>query len=197
MRKFAGKLLVVAVVFLTPLYVSSCASKPKPQAENAPLSEEEQARQEKLKEQAATEEKIKSEEMERKRALEEQKLVKEREAEAVSPEFIEKLEMVHFDFDKSEIKPQDRAILEKNAEIIKAHPTVHVVIEGHCDERGTDEYNLALGERRANSARDFLVNLGADASQLSTVSMGLEKPIDPGHNEAAWSKNRRAQFLQK
>jgi peptidoglycan-associated lipoprotein len=70
-----------------------------------------------------------------------------------------------------------------------------VTIEGHCDERGTDEYNIALGERRANSAKRYLVNLGVDSSRLETVSYGEEKPVDSGHNEAAWKKNRRAHFV--
>ena len=72
---------------------------------------------------------------------------------------------------------------------------MNLVIEGHCDERGTNEYNMALGDRRARSARDFLVNLGVDASRISTVSYGEEKPADPGKTEEAWAKNRRAQFV--
>ena len=77
------------------------------------------------------------------------------------------------------------------------NPDAAVTIEGHCDERGTNEYNIALGERRANSARDFLVNLGTDLTRLTTISLGEEKPMDPGHNEDAWSKNRRAHFVLK
>jgi peptidoglycan-associated lipoprotein len=70
-----------------------------------------------------------------------------------------------------------------------------IVIEGHCDERGTAEYNIALGERRAKSVKRYLINLGVDSSQLSTISYGEERPADPGHNEAAWAKNRRAEFV--
>jgi peptidoglycan-associated lipoprotein len=75
------------------------------------------------------------------------------------------------------------------------HPTVKIQIEGHCDERGTNEYNLALGERRANSAKKYLISLGMPADQISTISYGEEKPLDPGHNEEAWAKNRRGHFI--
>ena len=75
------------------------------------------------------------------------------------------------------------------------NPQKEVVIEGHCDERGTEEYNIALGERRANSAKKYLINLGVNPSQLSTISFGEEKPADPGHNEEAWAKNRRDEFV--
>jgi peptidoglycan-associated lipoprotein len=77
---------------------------------------------------------------------------------------------------------------------MKANPNIKARIEGHCDERGTNEYNLALGDRRANSAKEFLLNLGIAENRLTTISHGEEKPIDPGHDEAAWAKNRRAQF---
>jgi peptidoglycan-associated lipoprotein len=75
------------------------------------------------------------------------------------------------------------------------HPTIKIQIEGHCDERGTSEYNLALGERRANSAKKYLISLGMPADRISTISYGKEKPLDPGHNEEAWSKNRRDHFI--
>ena len=104
------------------------------------------------------------------------------------------LEMVHFEFDQSRITEQGRVVLEGNAEIIKQNPGVIVQIEGHCDERGTGDYNLALGQRRAKSTRDYLINLGVDPSVLVTISYGEEQPLDPRHNEDAWAKNRRAQF---
>ena len=77
---------------------------------------------------------------------------------------------------------------------MKSNPSVMVKIEGHCDERGTIEYNLSLGEKRAKAAKDFLIDLGIDAGRISTISYGKERPVDPGHNEAAWAKNRRAAF---
>ena len=98
---------------------------------------------------------------------------------------------VFFDFDKSNIRPDQRATLEKQAAWLKAYPQVKLTIEGHCDERGTREYNLALGERRANSVKDFLVALGINPDRLQTISYGKERPVALGHNEAAWAQNRR------
>jgi peptidoglycan-associated lipoprotein len=106
--------------------------------------------------------------------------------------------IIYFEFDKSRLLSQARKTLEKNAELlredIKENPKLKLLIDGHCDERGTNEYNLALGERRAFSARDYLISLGIPANILYTKSWGEEKPADPGHNEEAWSRNRRAEF---
>lgn len=102
---------------------------------------------------------------------------------------------IHFDFDKYNIRSGDAEILKENAEWFKNNPGKRVRIEGHCDERGSVEYNLVLGQKRADSAKAFLVNLGIDPNLLETVSYGKERPIDPGHNEEAWAKNRRAHFL--
>jgi peptidoglycan-associated lipoprotein len=105
------------------------------------------------------------------------------------------LEDIHFDFDRYDIRPDAREILIKNAEWLKANPNIQVLIEGHCDERGTNEYNMALGERRANAAKSYLISLGISANRMRSISYGEEMPIDPGHNEIAWAKNRRAHFL--
>jgi peptidoglycan-associated lipoprotein len=105
------------------------------------------------------------------------------------------LEDVHFDFDKYDIRPDAREILIKNAEWLKSNPNIQVLIEGHCDERGTNEYNMALGERRANAAKSYLISLGISSNRMRSISYGEEMPIDPGHNEIAWEKNRRAHFL--
>jgi peptidoglycan-associated lipoprotein len=102
---------------------------------------------------------------------------------------------VFFAFDSSEIDGPAQQALNANAEIMKKYPTWVVTIEGHTDERGTAEYNLALGERRAMAARTYLVSLGLSGDRLRTVSYGKEFPFDPGHDEAAWAKNRRAQFV--
>lgn len=102
---------------------------------------------------------------------------------------------INFDFDKYNIRPGDAEILKSNLDWFKANPGKKVRIEGHCDERGTIEYNLVLGQKRADSTKSYLVNLGVDKTRLETVSYGKEKPVDPGHNEAAWAKNRRAYFL--
>ena len=104
------------------------------------------------------------------------------------------LKTVYFDYDKSDLSDGTRAALQSNADWLKANPKRAIAIEGHCDERGTVEYNLALGQRRAASVKDYLVTLGVAADRLRTVSYGKERPADPGHDESAWSKNRRAEF---
>ena len=99
---------------------------------------------------------------------------------------------VFFDLDKSDLKPEARRTLERQAAWLKQYGNVAVTIEGHCDERGTREYNLALGERRANSAKNYLINSGIAAARVTTISYGKERPVALGSNEAAWSQNRRA-----
>tara|TARA_Y100001960_G_C14704579_1_gene843639 strand:- start:82 stop:660 length:579 start_codon:yes stop_codon:yes gene_type:complete len=101
---------------------------------------------------------------------------------------------IYFDFDKSDIRPDMRTILDKNARFMMSYPSVLIQIEGHCDERGTVEYNIALGHRRSQATKDYLISLGVDASRIDTVSYGEERPADSGHDESAWSKNRRAKF---
>ena len=115
----------------------------------------------------------------------------------ISVEIVEKvtLETIYFDFDKSDLREADREILTRNAGIMLGKLKANVQIEGHCDERGSAEYNLALGERRARSSMKYLVTLGVAAERLSIISYGKEKPADQGHDEEAWAKNRRAQFV--
>jgi peptidoglycan-associated lipoprotein len=105
------------------------------------------------------------------------------------------LRPVMFELDSSDLSAAAQKTLEANAIVLKKYATWAVTVEGHCDERGTAEYNLALGERRAVAARAYLVSLGISADRLRTVSYGKEFPFDPGHDEAAWSKNRRAHFV--
>ena len=105
------------------------------------------------------------------------------------------LQPVFFFFDSSDVNDPSRATLQANAGVLKKYPSWVVTIEGHCDERGTAESNLALGERRAVSARTSLVSLGLDANRLRTVSYGSEFPFDPAHQETAWGRNRRAHFV--
>jgi len=104
-------------------------------------------------------------------------------------------ERVFFDFDKSVLKLEGQALLKKKADWLKANPATKMLIEGNTDERGTAEYNLALGERRAESAKKFLVDLGIDAKRISTISYGEERPLDPRKNEEAWAKNRNDGFV--
>ena len=105
------------------------------------------------------------------------------------------LQPIFFDLDSSEVSEAGRGILQVSAAVLKKNPSWVVTIEGHCDERGTAEYNLALGERRAVSVRTYLVSLGIDANRLRTISYGSEFPFDPAHVESAWSRNRRAHFV--
>lgn len=104
---------------------------------------------------------------------------------------------IFFDFDSSALSDEAQEQLKQNAAWMQNHPLPAVTVEGHCDERGTDEYNIALGERRAEAARNYLVTLGVGGSRLTAVSFGEEKPFDPGHNEEAWAKNRRDHFVTK
>jgi peptidoglycan-associated lipoprotein len=105
------------------------------------------------------------------------------------------LKRVHFDFDRYEIRVSDTAVLKENAAVLKKFPEVKIQIEGHCDERGTNEYNLALGERRANSTRQYLLSLGVEAGRISIISYGEERPLEAAHEEESWGKNRRADFI--
>ena len=102
--------------------------------------------------------------------------------------------IIYFDFDKSDIRSDMRAVLDKKGRFLMSNPTYLIQIEGHCDERGTVEYNIALGHRRSQATKDYLISLGVDASRIDTVSYGEERPSDSGHDESAWSKNRRAKF---
>jgi peptidoglycan-associated lipoprotein len=106
-------------------------------------------------------------------------------------------EKIYFDYDKAELKPEAQAILEKKAKFLQVNSSYSLTIEGNCDERGTNEYNLALGERRADAAKKFLASQSISESRITTISFGEEKPVDQRHNEAAWSKNRRDEFKLK
>ncbi|MBN2244658.1 MAG: peptidoglycan-associated lipoprotein Pal [Candidatus Aminicenantes bacterium] len=105
------------------------------------------------------------------------------------------LKDIHFEFDKYSIPLKEAEILRENCALLKNHSGMKFQIEGHCDERGTGEYNLALGERRANSTKKYLVSLGIEPGRISTISYGEERPLDQGRNEEAWTKNRRAHFV--
>ncbi len=105
------------------------------------------------------------------------------------------LKPVFYDYDKADLRTDARDVLAANAAWLKSHATVAFTIEGHCDERGTAQYNLALGDRRANAAKEYLVSLGIDAGRVKTVSYGKERPFATGHDEDSWAKNRRAHFV--
>ena len=105
------------------------------------------------------------------------------------------LRPLFFELDSSDVSSDGQQILQANAAVLKKYPTMQITIEGHCDERGTAEYNLALGERRALAAKNYLVSLGVAADKVKTVSYGKEFPFDPGHDDSAWKNNRRAHFV--
>ena len=124
---------------------------------------------------------------------------RQREADAAAGRASEEVRntlasMIHFDYDKSNIRSDDMGTLDQKVAILQANPELRIRIGGHCDERGSDEYNLALGNRRAQSAKQYLVSHGIDASRIETQSWGEEKPLVDGHDESAWSKNRRDEF---
>lgn len=102
---------------------------------------------------------------------------------------------VYFDYDRYTLSPQAKEILKSKAAFLKSHTDMALRIQGNCDERGTTEYNMALGERRARSAQEYLISLGVSKGRITTVSYGEERPVDPGHDENAWSKNRNDQFI--
>lgn len=105
------------------------------------------------------------------------------------------LKTIYFDYDQYDLRTDAREMLASNVAWLKSNARWRLLIEGHCDERGTNEYNMALGDRRANAAKSYLVSAGVDASRVRTISYGEERPADPGHDETAWAKNRRAEFI--
>jgi peptidoglycan-associated lipoprotein len=131
----------------------------------------------------------------------EEKPVVKKEEPAPAPVVVSKVpdvvmqEDIYFEFDKSTLTPAAQDNLLRKAEWLRENPDATVTIEGNCDERGTNEYNLALGDRRAESAKAFLGDLGIDPARMTTISYGEERPVDPRHNEEAWAKNRRAHFV--
>jgi peptidoglycan-associated lipoprotein len=102
---------------------------------------------------------------------------------------------IYFDFDQYDLRPDAQTVLDRKVAFLNENGSVRVQIEGHCDERGTNAYNMALGERRANAAKQYLTTAGVSAGRLSTISYGEERPADPGHSEAAWARNRRDHFV--
>ena len=149
---------------------------------------------------AATEAQLREEELKKQREREEAAIKEEaaRKEDAAKREASVREEFentdIHFDFDQFSLTNEAREILAKKSSWLQGHTDLKIKIEGHCDERGSNEYNMALGERRADSAMKYLVTAGVEASRVSTISYGEEKPLDPGHNEDAWAKNRRAHF---
>ena len=192
-----NKWIILAMVLIVPamIFTVSCAKKTVETAPATDTSAADAARQAELDKQA---------EMERQKKLEEERLAAERadklKAEAMQRDLMMAKnrflnEHVYFDFDDSTLTYQAQEVLKQKAVWLRDNPDANVVIEGHCDERGTNAYNLALGERRAESAKSFLANLGISGARITTISYGEEKPVDMGKTEEAWAKNRRAAFV--
>ena len=187
------KTLSIAALFVTAvslmLIMTSCAKKTSIAEQRDPLSQP-QIVEEKMKAQEeAMQETIETASAEQTRQAVMEKTRKDKERNA----FITK--DVYFDFNKSVIRPNMVPLLIHKTDWLQKNPDMSVIIEGHCDERGTDAYNKALGDRRAESVKNFLVSLGISANRLNTVSYGEERPIAIGQNEASWAKNRRTQFV--
>jgi peptidoglycan-associated lipoprotein len=195
-------IISLALIFIIPglLFTASCAKKTV-QTETTVAAPEAGEDEAVIRARTAAEEAKRAEmeaqlEAERQKALEEQRMKDQpakRAMMAATNQFLN--EDIYFEFDSSALLSMGQDILKRKADWLRKNPDAYVVIEGHCDERGTNEYNLALGDRRASSAKTFLVDLGISGSRLKTISYGEERPVDPGHNEEAWAKNRRAHFV--
>jgi len=157
-------------------------------AEGEKQLREESLREEELRQKALREQALREKAMQEEEA---RKAAAAREAALKGS----KLEAVLFEFDQWSIREDQKQIMVKNGEWLKANPDTKVRLEGHCDERGTAEYNLALGQKRAEAVKAFLEGLGIASQRMSTISYGEERPLDPAHNEAAWVKNRRVDIL--
>lgn len=195
--------LALAVIIPGLLFTGACAKKvvkSEPTVTTTQPTEDKSAIEaaRKAEEQRKAQEAARQAELERQRKIEEQRLKEQEEAarrEKMAARNIFVSEDVYFDFDSSALTSAAQGVLQRKAEWMRANPDASVIIEGHCDERGTNAYNLALGDRRAESAKAFLTDLGIDATRLATISYGEERPVDSGQSEEAWAKNRRAHFV--
>jgi peptidoglycan-associated lipoprotein len=182
-------LMVLVIFFTTACTKSKISSEPATTItaeEEAARKAEEEARQRELaRQKALAEENLKEESLSRTTAAEQTQVEKERFEN----------EDIYFDFDSIQLTPEAQEILTKKGKWLRENSEATVTIEGHCDNRGTNEYNLALGEGRAQSAKTFFMDLGIDISRLTTLSYGEERPLDPQQTERAWAKNRRVHFV--
>ena len=186
-RSFVLAGIIGLVVCFTFLFMTGCAKKTVVKEEAAVTKEPAVTdRAEKAGEAAAG---MSDEE----KSLRDAELKEQAERERAAKEKV--LADINFDYDKYTLKPEAREILKGHAARLARNKDYKLVIEGHCDERGTTEYNLALGERRAAEAKKYLTELGVDAKRIKTISYGKEMPLDPGHTEEAWAKNRRDHFV--
>jgi peptidoglycan-associated lipoprotein len=184
----------LALAVLVVFFAAAC-TKTKISSEPVTMTtaEEEAARR--------AEEEARQRELARQKALAEENLKEESLSERMTSEREQddktrfENEDIYFEFDSIQLTPEAQEILTKKGEWLRENPAATVTIEGHCDNRGTNEYNLALGEGRAQNAKAFLMDLGINTSRLNTISYGEERPLDPQQTESAWKKNRRAHFV--
>jgi peptidoglycan-associated lipoprotein len=191
-------LVVLVLILCLGLILTGCPKKTVVKEEpSMKRAEESVAEREKAAKLEAEKEAARIREEEAKKAKEFEKSLVAKKEPGIAGEVFESrlLKDIHFDFDKYDIRPGDAEILKENTALLMQYPKVKIQVEGHCDERGTNEYNLALGERRANAAKKYLLSLGIPTDRISSISYGEEKPLDPGHNEDAWAKNRRGHFI--
>jgi peptidoglycan-associated lipoprotein len=199
-KKMMAVVLALAFVASSLFFMSACAKKEMQVTEGVQPTAQETKAVEQPATMATTEQakQVQTGETEESKKAEAERLAKLKAIEQAQKEANEKKafenEKIYFDFDKSDLKPESQTVLKKKADWLREHPAYSLRIEGNCDERGTNEYNLALGERRANSAKKFLLALGIAEERISTISYGEERPADPRHNEEAWAKNRRDEF---
>jgi peptidoglycan-associated lipoprotein len=175
---FSG-LVITAFLCSTLFFLTSCAKKQVQMSEGAPQAETKGVT-------------VSDTEAAKAREAERQARLKELSFTQRLTEF--NSQAIYFDFDKSELRPQAKEVLKDKADFLRDNPQYSVRIEGHCDERGTNEYNLALGERRAHAAKKYLMALGVAGDRISTISYGEERPADPRSTPEAWDKNRRDEF---
>ena len=184
------KLAIFSLAFLLVFsFMISCKKKVE-EAPPPPPMEPVQEEQPMIEEQPVVEE-VEEEPVVEEPQLTEEEIYLQKSLDEMNAEV--PMEMIHFDFDKYFIRDDAKVVLEANAEWLQQFDSIQIVIEGHCDERGTEEYNLSLGEKRAKSTIDYLVSLGISADRIKIISYGKSQPIDLEHNEDAWQKNRRAQ----
>lgn len=187
MNKTNWKYLIITLIIPALLLTVSCAKKSVKMDSAAPSISSDAADKEAKR--LAEEKRLREE------ALEAQKRAAMAEAEKAKYRFLN--DDVYFDFDSAVLTKEAQGRLNQKRQWLLENSASQVIIEGHCDERGSNAYNIALGDRRAQSAKKFLVKSGISESRFSTVSYGEERPVDPGHTEAAWARNRRAHFVLK
>jgi peptidoglycan-associated lipoprotein len=179
MKKFLIYALAVVLIFS---FAVSCKKKPKEVPPPPPPQQQEQPVVEKVEAPVVQEPQLTEEEMFLQKSLDQINREKP-------------LGTIYFDYDRALVRDDARAVLDGNAAWLKKFRTAKILVEGHCDERGTEEYNLALGEKRAKSAQDYLLSMGIASDRIKIISYGKSQPINPGHDESAWQMNRRAQFV--